>query len=109
VAHSARCQATTAAAERKADVLKQQWDEVRQQVQRMIEQEVSQQRWIDIPDEVFSIYKLWRPTPLCRAKRLEEALKTPARIYYKNESVSPAGSHKPNTAVAQPTTTREKA
>jgi len=67
----------------------------------LIEQEVSQQRWIDIPDEVFSIYKLWRPTPLCRARRLEEALKTPARIYYKNESVSPAGSHKPNTAVAQ--------
>ncbi len=67
----------------------------------LIEQEVSQQRWIEIPEEVFSIYKLWRPTPLCRAKRLEEALKTPARIYYKNESVSPAGSHKPNTAVAQ--------
>ena len=67
----------------------------------LIEQEVSQQRWIDIPEEVLSIYKLWRPTPLCRAKRLEEALKTPARIYYKNESVSPAGSHKPNTAVAQ--------
>ena len=67
----------------------------------LIEQEVSQQRWIDIPEEIISIYKLWRPTPLCRAKRLEEALKTPARIYYKNESVSPAGSHKPNTAVAQ--------
>ena len=67
----------------------------------LIEQEVSQQRWIDIPEEVLSIYKLWRPTPLCRAKRLEEALKTPARIYYKNESVSPAGSHKPNTAIAQ--------
>jgi len=67
----------------------------------LIEQEMSQQRWIDIPDEVFSIYKLWRPTPLVRARRLEEALKTPARIYYKNEGVSPAGSHKPNTAVAQ--------
>ncbi len=67
----------------------------------LIEQEVSQQRWIDIPEEIISIYKLWRPTPLCRAKRLEEALKTPARIYYKNESVSPAGSHKPNTAIAQ--------
>ena len=67
----------------------------------LIEQEVSQQRWIDIPEEVLSIYKLWRPTPLCRARRLEEALRTPARIYYKNESVSPAGSHKPNTAVAQ--------
>jgi len=67
----------------------------------LIEQEVSQQRWIDIPEEVMSIYRLWRPTPLCRAKRLEEALKTPARIYYKNESLSPAGSHKPNTAVPQ--------
>jgi tryptophan synthase beta chain len=67
----------------------------------LIEQEVSQQRWIDIPQEVLSIYNLWRPTPLCRARRLEEVLKTPARIYYKNESVSPAGSHKPNTAVAQ--------
>ena len=67
----------------------------------LIEQEVSQQRWIDIPEEVLAIYKIWRPTPLCRARRLEEALKTPARIYYKNESVSPPGSHKPNTAVAQ--------
>jgi tryptophan synthase beta chain len=67
----------------------------------LIQQEVSQERWIDIPEEVISIYRLWRPTPLCRARRLEEALKTPARIYYKNESLSPAGSHKPNTAVAQ--------
>ncbi len=67
----------------------------------LIEQEVSGKNWIDIPEEILSIYSLWRPTPLCRAKRLEEALKTPARIYYKNESVSPAGSHKPNTAVAQ--------
>ncbi len=67
----------------------------------LIEQEVSQQRWINIPEEVLSIYRLWRPTPLVRARRLEEALKTPARIYYKNESLSPAGSHKPNTAVAQ--------
>lgn len=67
----------------------------------LIEQEVSQQRWIEIPEEVLAIYKIWRPTPLCRARRLEEALKTPARIYYKNESVSPPGSHKPNTAVAQ--------
>jgi tryptophan synthase beta chain len=67
----------------------------------LIEQEVSQQRWIDIPQEVLSIYKLWRPTPLCRARRLEEAIKTPARIYYKNESLSPPGSHKPNTAIAQ--------
>ncbi len=67
----------------------------------LIEQEVSQERWIAIPEEVLKIYQLWRPTPLCRARGLEEALKTPARIYYKNESVSPPGSHKPNTAVAQ--------
>ena len=67
----------------------------------LIKQEVSQERWIDIPDEVLDVYKLWRPTPLHRAYRLEKALKTPARIYYKNESVSPPGSHKPNTAVAQ--------
>jgi tryptophan synthase beta chain len=67
----------------------------------LIEQEVSTQRWIDIPDEVLEILWLWRPTPLCRATRLEKALGTPARIYYKNEGVSPAGSHKPNTAVAQ--------
>lgn len=67
----------------------------------LIEQEVSMQPWIRIPDEVREIYKLWRPTPLCRAIRLEEFLKTPARIYYKNEGVSPPGSHKPNTAVAQ--------
>ncbi len=67
----------------------------------LIEQEASQQRWIDIPGEVLDVLRLWRPTPLHRARRLERALKTPARIYYKNESVSPAGSHKPNTAVAQ--------
>jgi tryptophan synthase beta chain len=67
----------------------------------LIEQEVSTQPWIRIPDEVRKIYKLWRPTPLYRAVRLEEFLKTPARIYYKNEAVSPPGSHKPNTAVAQ--------
>ncbi|OIN95411.1 MAG: TrpB-like pyridoxal-phosphate dependent enzyme [Deltaproteobacteria bacterium CG1_02_45_11] len=67
----------------------------------LIEQEMTQEPWIDIPDEVLDIYKLWRPTPLQRARRLEKALGTPARIYYKNESVSPAGSHKPNTAVAQ--------
>jgi tryptophan synthase beta chain len=67
----------------------------------LIKQEVSQERWIDIPDDILDILKLWRPTPLHRAFRLEEALKTPARIYYKNESVSPAGSHKPNTSVAQ--------
>ena len=67
----------------------------------LIEQEVSSERFIDIPDEVREIYKLWRPTPLYRAHRLEKALDTPARIYYKYEGVSPAGSHKPNTAVAQ--------
>ncbi len=67
----------------------------------LIEQEVTQQRWIEIPDEVQSIYRQWRPTPLYRARRLEKALDTPAKIYYKYEGVSPAGSHKPNTAVAQ--------
>ncbi len=67
----------------------------------LIEQEVSTQRWIDIPEEVQKMYSLWRPSPLHRARRLEQALGTPARIYFKNESVSPAGSHKPNTAVAQ--------
>ena len=67
----------------------------------LIKQEVSTERWIEIPDEVREIYKLWRPTPLYRARRLEKALDTPARIYYKYEGVSPAGSHKPNTAVAQ--------
>ncbi|KKK99454.1 hypothetical protein LCGC14_2632590, partial [marine sediment metagenome] len=67
----------------------------------LIEQEVSTERFTDIPDEVREVYKLWRPTPLYRAHRLEKALDTPARIYYKYEGVSPAGSHKPNTAVAQ--------
>jgi len=67
----------------------------------IIEQEVSTQRWIDIPEEVLNILYQWRPAPLRRAVRLEKLLKTPARIYYKDESVSPAGSHKPNTAVAQ--------
>src|SRR5436853_4304206 len=67
----------------------------------LIKQEVSQERWIEIPDEVRDVYKLWRPSPLVRARRLEKALGTPARIYYKYEGVSPAGSHKPNTAVAQ--------
>jgi len=67
----------------------------------LIEQEVSPERWIDIPDEVLGILKLWRPTPLYRATRLEKALGTPAKIFYKNEGVSPPGSHKPNTAVAQ--------
>jgi tryptophan synthase beta chain len=64
-------------------------------------QEFSQDRWIDIPEEVRDIYRLWRPTPLFRAVRLEKTLKTPAKIYYKYEGVSPPGSHKPNTAVPQ--------
>lgn len=67
----------------------------------LIRQEASQERWIEIPDELLRVYRMWRPTPLHRAYELEKALKTPARIYYKNESVSPPGSHKPNTAVAQ--------
>ena len=67
----------------------------------LIEQEMSGEKWIDIPDEIREVYKQWRPTPLFRARRLEKALDTPARIYYKYEGVSPSGSHKPNTAVAQ--------
>lgn len=67
----------------------------------LIEQEVSTERWIDIPEEVLDIYGLWRPSPLYRAHRLEAALGTPAKIYYKYEGVSPAGSHKPNTSVPQ--------
>ena len=67
----------------------------------LIEQEVSTERWIDIPDEVMEKYLIWRPTPLYRAYSLEKHLQTPAKIYYKNEGVSPAGSHKPNTAIAQ--------
>jgi tryptophan synthase beta chain len=67
----------------------------------LIEQEVSDQRWIDIPDEVLKVLKIWRATPLIRAEALEKALDTPAKIYYKYEGASPPGSHKPNTAVAQ--------
>ncbi|MFO7867348.1 MAG: TrpB-like pyridoxal phosphate-dependent enzyme [Candidatus Aminicenantes bacterium] len=67
----------------------------------LIEQEVTADRWVDIPEGVLEILYRWRPTPLHRAVHLEKALGTPAKIYYKNESVSPAGSHKPNTAVAQ--------
>ncbi|OLL72510.1 Tryptophan synthase beta chain like [Pseudonocardia sp. Ae168_Ps1] len=67
----------------------------------LIEQEVSAAPWIDVPGEVLDILRLWRPTPLVRAARLERELGTPARIYYKDESVSPSGSHKTNTAVAQ--------
>jgi len=67
----------------------------------LIEQEVSRERWIPIPEEVRELLRLWRPSPLYRAHRLEAALGTPAKIYYKYEGVSPAGSHKPNTALAQ--------
>lgn len=69
--------------------------------EELIKQEVSAERWIPIPEEVREVLRLWRPSPLFRARHLERALNTPAKIYYKNESVSPAGSHKPNTAVAQ--------
>jgi tryptophan synthase beta chain len=69
--------------------------------QALIEQEVSQEPWIEIPEPVQDALRMWRPTPLYRAARWEEALDTPARIYYKWEGVSPPGSHKPNTAVAQ--------
>ncbi|CDH44493.1 Tryptophan synthase beta chain 2 [Candidatus Contendobacter odensis Run_B_J11] len=73
----------------------------------LIQQEVSTEREIEIPEPVRDIYRQWRPTPLYRARRLEKALGTPARIYYKYEGVSPAGSHKPNTAVAQAFYNRE--
>ncbi|WP_435686119.1 TrpB-like pyridoxal phosphate-dependent enzyme, partial [Sedimenticola selenatireducens] len=69
--------------------------------EEIIKQEVSAERWIKIPEEVREVLRLWRPSPLYRAHRLEKMLNTPAKIFYKNESVSPAGSHKPNTAVAQ--------
>ncbi len=67
----------------------------------LIKQEMSSEKYITIPEEIQEIYKLWRPSPLYRAHRLEKMLGTPAKIYYKNEGVSPAGSHKPNTAIAQ--------
>ena len=67
----------------------------------LILQEVSQERYIEIPEEVLKVYSIWRPSPLVRATGLEKALDTPAKIFFKNESVSPAGSHKPNTAVPQ--------
>jgi tryptophan synthase beta chain len=73
----------------------------------IIQQEVSGERWIEIPEPVREIYRLWRPTPMYRALRLERALDTPAHIYYKYEGVSPVGSHKPNTAVAQAFFNRE--
>ncbi|MEV7550980.1 TrpB-like pyridoxal phosphate-dependent enzyme [Amycolatopsis sp. NPDC089917] len=69
--------------------------------QALIAQEVTSERYVDIPEEVQDVYRLWRPSPLFRARRLEKALGTPARIYYKYEGVSPVGSHKPNTAVPQ--------
>ncbi len=69
--------------------------------EELVDQELSTERFIDIPDQVREIYRIWRPTPLVRATELEKALDTPAKIYFKNESVSPAGSHKPNTAVPQ--------
>ncbi len=69
--------------------------------QALIEQEMSQERYIDIPEAVLDVYRLWRPSPLFRARRLERLLETPAKIFYKYEGVSPAGSHKPNTAVPQ--------
>jgi tryptophan synthase beta chain len=74
----------------------------------LIQQEVSQERWIEIPDEVRQVLAQWRPSPLYRARRLEQALDTPARIYYKWEGVSPSGSHKPNTAVPQAFYNREE-
>ena len=67
----------------------------------LIMQEVSTDPWIDIPGPVLDVYRLWRPTPLYRARRLEQALQTPAHIYFKYEGTSPTGSHKPNTAIAQ--------
>jgi len=67
----------------------------------LIQQEVTRERFVEIPEPVREVYRLWRPTPLYRARRLEKALQTPARIFYKYEGVSPAGSHKPNTAIAQ--------
>jgi tryptophan synthase beta chain len=67
----------------------------------IIQQEVSTERWIDIPEPVRDVFKLWRPSPLYRARRLEQALGTPAKIYFKYEGVSPAGSHKPNSAIPQ--------
>jgi len=75
--------------------------------ENIVRQEMCPDRYVDVPDEVRDIYALWRPTPLLRAVRLEKALQTPAHIYYKYEGVSPAGSHKPNSAVAQAYYNRE--
>ena len=67
----------------------------------LIQQEMTRERWVEIPDEIRQVLAIWRPTPLVRARNLEKALQTPARIYFKDESHSPPGSHKTNTAVAQ--------
>ena len=75
--------------------------------ENIVRQEMCPDRFVDVPDEVRDIYALWRPTPLLRAVRLEKALQTPAHIYYKYEGVSPAGSHKPNSAIAQAYYNRE--
>ena len=69
--------------------------------ENLVRQEMSSEPWVEIPEPVRDIYAMWRPTPLLRAVRFEKALQTPAHIYYKYEGVSPAGSHKPNTSVAQ--------
>ena len=69
--------------------------------ENLVMQEMTSERWVEIPEPVRDIYALWRPTPLLRAVRLEKALQTPAHIYFKYEGDNPAGSHKPNTAVAQ--------
>ena len=73
----------------------------------LVEQEMTPERWVDIPGEVIGVYRMWRPTPLYRADALEKALDAPVKIYFKNEGVSPPGSHKPNTAVAQAYYNRE--
>jgi tryptophan synthase beta chain len=78
---------------------RQDWDELLPP--EIVEQEFTKERWIEIPEQVRDVYKMWRPSPLCRAERLERALDTPARIYFKFEGLSPSGSHKPNTAVSQ--------
>ncbi len=67
----------------------------------IVEQEVTQEEWLEIPEDVLKVYSLYRPTPLIRAENLEKYLETPAKIFYKYEGVSPPGSHKPNTAIPQ--------
>jgi tryptophan synthase beta chain len=69
--------------------------------ENLVQQEMSPERWVEVPEPVRDIYAMWRPTPLLRAVRFEKALQTPAHIYYKYEGASPAGSHKPNTSVPQ--------